>query len=114
MKNETHLANVEKVVFNDFTEYDGCYDENGYYSHWTTYSRIDDDHWQRSYHTNGNIERCPVCGEKDDHYNDITGTYICGEPEVITSHELYKRMFEFEWNATDYEWIVLHDKKETE
>ena len=59
-----------------------------------------------------NIERCPICGEKDNHFNDITGLYICGEPEVIDSRELYKRMWDFEWNATDYEWIVLHDKNE--
>lgn len=57
------LIGVDRVRFNDFSQYDSekC-NNGGCYGFWTNYDRLDNGTWKVSYGTTADFDYCPVCG----------------------------------------------------
>lgn len=93
----TNLNGINKVRFNDYSDYnpEKC-NNGGCYGFWTDYNRTDNG-WMVSYGTTADFEYCPVCGSFDNHYvGDEDEEYSCGECEIISDEELLKRIEGFD------------------
>lgn len=93
----TNLNGINKVRFNDYSDYnpEKC-NNGGCYGFWTDYNRTDNG-WMVSYGTTVDFEYCPVCGSFDNHYvGDEDEEYSCGECEIISDEELLKRIEGFD------------------
>lgn len=88
----TNLDGINKVRFNDFTEYESEKSNNGgYYGFWTDYNRLENGIFEVSHGTTADFEYCPVCGDFHS-YNEET----CGEYQTVTESELLKLINDFE------------------
>lgn len=87
-----NLNGINKIRFNDFSEYISEKSNNGgCYGFWTDYSRIDDDNFEITYGTTSEFEYCPICNEFGHTYDNTT----CGEPETISTDKLLEEINNF-------------------
>lgn len=57
------LEGIQRVRFNDFSEYESEKSANGgAYGFWTDYTRLENGMWEVSYGTTAEFDFCPVCG----------------------------------------------------
>ena len=78
------LEGIQRVRFNDFSEYESEKSANGGSSgFWTDYTRLENGRWEASYGTTAEFDFCPVCGSFDDHRLE-DGTYECGEFQTVS------------------------------
>lgn len=103
----TNLNGINKVRFNDYSEYDPDKCNNGgCYGFWTDYDRAGLG-WRVSYGTTSDFDYCPVCGSFNDHYIwDGEEGYSCGTYEKVSEKELLERIGNFE--ETDGCYIELY------
>lgn len=103
MNKVTSLKGIQRVRFNDFTEYESGKSSNGgSYGFWTDYTRLENGVWEISYGTTADLDFCPVCGVFGDHQLD-DGTYECGEFQTVSEEELIEEINKF--IETDNEFI---------
>lgn len=62
MDKVTSLKGIQRVRFNNFTEYE--FGKSGAYGFWTDYTRLENGMWEISYGTTADLDFCPVCGVK--------------------------------------------------
>lgn len=104
------LEGIERVRFNDFSEYESEKSANGgKYGFWTDYTRQEDGRWEVSYGTTAEFDFCPVCGSFDDHRLE-DGTYECGEFQTVSEEELIEEINKFV--ETDDEFIEYKGEKQ--
>ena len=97
------LEGIQRVRFNDFSEYESEKSANGgSYGFWTDYTRLENGRWEASYGTTAEFDFCPVCGSFDDHRLE-DGTYECGEFQTVSEEELIEEINKFV--ETDDEFI---------
>ena len=97
------LEGIQRVRFNDFSEYESEKSANGgAYGFWTDYTRLENGMWEVSYGTTAGFDFCPVCGSFDDHRLE-DGTYECGEFQTVSEEELIEEINKFV--ETDDEFI---------
>ena len=105
----TDLNGINRVRFNDYTEYESWKSNNGgCYGFWTNYNRLENGLFEVSYGTTADFDYCPCCGNFNNHYasedDDIYESgYTCGEFETVTEAELLELINNFE--ETDDEYI---------
>ena len=82
----TNLEGINRIRFNDFTEYEtGKSSNGGCYGFWTDYNRLENGLFEVSHGTTADFEYCPVCGDFHS-YDEET----CGEYQTVTESELLK------------------------
>lgn len=97
------LKGVERVRFNDFSEYDSEKSSNdGKYGFWTDYIRLENGMWEVSHGTTSEFDFCQVCGDFGNHQLE-DGTYECGDFQLIGEKELIEKINKF--IETDDEFI---------
>lgn len=101
------LIGVDRVRFNDFSQYDSEKCNNGdCYGFWTNYDRLDNGTWKVSYGTTADFNYCPVCGCFNDHYEGedccYESGYSCGEYDTIAEKELLRFINEFRETEDKY------------
>ena len=94
------LAEIKKVRFNDFSDYEPekC-NNGGEYGFWTDYKRLENGLFEVSYGTTADFQYCPVCGSFQNHSTDddyYDSGYSCGEFETVTERELIDMINEFD------------------
>lgn len=95
-------GNVNKIRFNDFSEYDSEKCRNGgRYGFWTQYDRIEGEVFEVTYGTTADFAYCPCCGSFGDHYaanedQDIYDSgFTCGRIETISETEMAELIANF-------------------
>lgn len=109
MSKITNLKGINRVRFNDYTDYkpETCHN-GGNYGFWTDYDRLENGNWEVSYGTTADMEYCPCCGSFSEHYEGdeacYESGYSCGDFETVTEAELLDRI---NFEETDNEYIGL-------
>ncbi|MCI6676068.1 MAG: hypothetical protein MSG78_04050 [Clostridiales bacterium] len=94
----TNLDGINRIRFNDFTEYEtGKSNNGGCYGFWTDYNRLENGIFEVSHGTTADFEYCPVCGDFHS-YDEET----CGEYQTVTEPELLKLINDFEETEDEY------------
>jgi hypothetical protein len=102
------LEGIQRVRFNDFSEYESEKSANGgSYGFWTDYTCLENGRWEASAHR-AEFDFCPVCGSFDDHRLE-DGTYECGEFQTVSEEELIEEINKFV--ETDDEFIEYKGEK---
>ena len=105
------LKEVKKVRFNDYSEYDSEYGNNGgKYGYWTEYRKLHNGLIEISYGTTADFDFCPVCGCFNNHYDYDScyeSGYSCGDYETVSESELLKLINDFETEETEECFIEL-------
>lgn len=102
---KTNLKGINKVIFNDYSNFDSRTCNNGgNYGFWTTYTRLDNGMWEAYHETTADFTFCPVCGSFDNHYGSdaYESGYECGEFETVTETELLKLIADFKEEGDEY------------
>lgn len=103
MNKVTSLKGIQRVRFNDFTEYDSEKSSNGgAYGFWTDYTCLENGMWKISYGTTADLDFCPVCGVFGDHQLE-DGSYECRDFQTVSEEELIEKINKFV--ETDDEFI---------
>lgn len=95
------LKGINRVSFNNFTEYDSekCHN-GGCYGFWREYNRLENGYFEVSYGTTSEFDFCPVCGSFENHYQGddscYESGYSCGEFEIVTEEKLLELINNFE------------------
>lgn len=92
MDKVTSLKGIQRVRFNNFTEYE--FGKSGAYGFWTDYTRLENGMWEISYGTTADLDFCPVCGVFGNHQLE-DGTYECGDFQLIGEKELIEKINKF-------------------
>lgn len=92
MDKVTSLKGIQRVRFNNFTEYE--FGKSGAYGFWTDYTRLENGMWKISYGTTADLDFCPVCGVFGNHQLE-DGTYECGDFQLIGEKELIEKINKF-------------------
>ncbi len=104
---KTSLDGINRVRFNDFTEYDidKC-NNGGAYGYWTDFSRQKDGLWERTYGTTSDIEFCPCCGVFADHTpveeEECKTEFTCGNCEKFTEKEVLEMIADYTETEDEY------------
>lgn len=112
---ENNLTKLNKVKFNDFTEYvEGKSTNGGCYGYTTTYERVDENTFVKWFSSTTGC--CPCCGTPWASHEEDNGTYSCGEFKKVNTEELVKLINEFvnEFEETDDKYISFEEEKEEE
>lgn len=98
METRINLDGINRVRFNDYTEYNSEKSNNGgCYGFWTDYNRLESGLFEVSHHTTADFDFCPVCGSFNDHYiGEDDEEYSCGVFETVTEEELLNLINDFE------------------
>lgn len=110
-----NLKKVNKVKFNDFTEYvAGKSTNGGCYGYTTTYERVDENTFVKWFSSTTGC--CPCCGMPWASHEEGDGTYSCGEFKKVNTEELVKLVNEFvnEFAETDDKYISFEEEEEEE
>lgn len=108
------LKKLNKVKFNDFTEYvEGKSTNGGCYGYTTTYERVDENTFVKWFSSTTGC--CPCCGTPWASHEEDDGAYSCGEFQKVNTEELVKLVNEFvnELEETDDKYISF-EEEETE
>lgn len=105
-----NLKKVNKVKFNDFTEYvEGKSTNGGCYGYTTTYERVGENTFVKWFSSTTGC--CPCCGMPWASHEEENGAYLCGEFQKVNTEELVKLVNEFE---TDDKYISFEEEEEEE
>ena len=93
------LEKVNKVIVNDYTDYESnsC-NTGGNYADYTCFTRVGWSQWAVTYSNSSSFYSCPYCGN----WGDSCG---CDEPQIISSLELLIELSSF--RETEDEFIEL-------
>ena len=105
---------VREITMWDRTNYDpdNCND-GGHYGFWTTFRRLSEGKWEVSYGTTADLPFCPCCGQFEEHYDpyDSDSQYSCGDFEVLTDEEVFKRLDSFQASDDDPDKYIVFSGK---
>lgn len=85
------LNGINRVRFNDFSEYEtGKSSNGGCYGFWTDYTRLENGNFEVSHGTTADFEFCPVCGDFHAYAEET-----CGEYQTVSEAELLRLINDF-------------------